>query len=549
MMRAVTIVTLWVGVVLAPEALAGSLLWPLTCDPAECKLMSVMEFMHYGEGRYIHKGVDIAAPRAGQEGAPWVVAVAAGEVIWDASLAKLEPEDESRTGSPTGANQLVIRGEDGTIYTYAHLDYGTLEQEGYNQITAAIKAGWPDTHVGRGEPLAGIGQFGETCESDRLVDHLHLDIERDGRLLDPLRLLDGYTDDEPPRIEAVVVCSDWDQDKDGPTRSPQEWEDCQAFEDGTCGVIIGENDILVEVSDRQFASSDHVLGIRDWTYRLCPESEPDCTESMPDPVLHTANVSRSWGEQDIAAAAILYSWREDYPSKSDYCETDEFHVVATNVANHEPSATPSLNTLAADSWGTGHRYPDGFYTLTVDVSDFSGNEDSISVPVCVDNYGQAGGKLLVRDCDGDSGTEPSGCPTGTTTPDVTFHREFPWEGWVGAYVYVSNVGARSIEGPIRFDFKAYTKTDSEIVLAGADVVEVPVGRLWPLDGRDEDDPWKPGQRRFRLFSWGALEEFRQALDGDNVRLEVSVSSVDNSDIANDEEDIGNDNNRASLKIE
>ncbi len=113
-----------------------------------------------GGARGYHSGVDIAA----REGTP-VVAARAGTV-------------ERAGPAGTYGNLIVLRHADGSETRYAHLS------------AIAVRPG--DT-VAAGAPIGAVGSTGRSTGP-----HLHFEVRRNGRPMDPWAVLDGSSPSTPP---------------------------------------------------------------------------------------------------------------------------------------------------------------------------------------------------------------------------------------------------------------------------------------------------------------------------------------------------------------
>jgi murein DD-endopeptidase MepM/ murein hydrolase activator NlpD len=117
--------------------------------------------------RRFHQGVDLAAP----EGTP-VPAFLAGKVVF--------------SGWRNGyGNTVIIQNKEGFRTLYAHLS---------------------EVSVREGEEVAGnqaVGRVGSTGRSTG--PHLHFEVERDGRLFDPLQVIRNYRQAESPKVSGGTV--------------------------------------------------------------------------------------------------------------------------------------------------------------------------------------------------------------------------------------------------------------------------------------------------------------------------------------------------------
>jgi murein DD-endopeptidase MepM/ murein hydrolase activator NlpD len=105
-----------------------------------------------GESHF-HSGIDVAAPRGSEVASP-----AAGEVV------------EVGAGGPAGRFVRVLHG-DGTTSSYAHLE------------AVLVRTG---QRIESGEALGTVGASGRATGP-----HLHLTVERDGEVIEPLGWLDA----------------------------------------------------------------------------------------------------------------------------------------------------------------------------------------------------------------------------------------------------------------------------------------------------------------------------------------------------------------------
>jgi hypothetical protein len=223
-----------------------------------------------------------------------------------------------------------------------------------------------------------------------------------------------FNDIQPPSILDVHLCDD-DQVGygNGAGQSTDPWQNCTEELPYQCHTVSGAKDIVVKIEDRHHSapstSWDDLIAPRRLRYRVCPAGlVPLC-----DPWVVAYDLSGGmsgdwlWGAE---VAKALYSLRSDFVTSSNYCACvgDEFWFVPTNTLG-DP----------AGAWDTSGL--SGFFSVTIEAEDHSGNVTTKTVPVCAGVFG----KIVIRDCLPDSGGEPSDLclhHTWLSSPDLVVKR-------------------------------------------------------------------------------------------------------------------------------
>ena len=157
--------------------------WPIEPTNEEHPIgNSFGEFQYYqGKGSYHHQGIDILAkPMMDDDGemdpsAPWVRATVEGTV-------------EKIVDGAYFDNYMSIRGRDGILYKYVHLQNGSYAKD--------FKSG---DRVAAGDPIAKIAQE-PYCGR---FHHLHYEIIKDDNYLNPLASIRPNPDPNAPQIDAI----------------------------------------------------------------------------------------------------------------------------------------------------------------------------------------------------------------------------------------------------------------------------------------------------------------------------------------------------------
>ena len=493
--------------------------WPLEPVAKDHTLMATFEFKSSVYTDFVHRGIDIAAPmdKNGATGVfqrPIVRVARAGEFMCSGVDDK-------------GITVVLKCGEE--FDRYAHLDpLSILPPFGPTAACDIYDPEIPSTPiaVAAGRQIGRVIDWANDCQPDGTLStgdwsHLHYDIRQVAlpkRYRSPLPGFSALSDKTPPRIDEVALCGD----DFGLQPATPDWSDCVV--PGTaCAKVSGRRDLVVTVSDRYEGDGTQAtataLQPRRVDYAICDENHAGCplTGSTSD----LLEMPQAWATFATDGAWTFYSARDQKKSKGYNadgirCHDDRFVVTLTNDQPGGPRRSGTWDTTTV---------PDGFYSITVEAMDFAhkamtaagawdGNTTRVTLPVCVDNDGTGEGKLLVRDCDGDTGVEPSPCSGIDVTPDIVLnpfdpaHKGTLVSGLNDIQVCMRNVGTGGIDGPVTVavDVAMPGSFPPHPVPAGIGSVAATVtqsigsfmdrGGFYFLGG-----PWFPGQERCTVLDW------------------------------------------------
>ena len=347
---------------LATSACAQPVHWPIDSMLAGHPIgNSFGEFEYMGGNDFcMHTGIDIlGTPKykpydvgcgcyPDDPTAPWVRVNVSGKVD-DMDI------DEEYPGYQY--NGLTILGDDGVTYRYWHLEHDSF----YSTFTVSHNNG---DAVTAGDHIAKLVRWG--CK----FHHLHYELESNGKYLNPFAGMTPHQDKAPPQIDQVLFTED---NSDAELKeNPQ----------GTCTVVFGKVDIIVQYRDRDDAGSTltgvSTLGVYNLLWRACPDSNPDC------PWVNTRafdGMPTAWGPNGndrATATTAFHSVNSPWISNPDpsHCNADWLYAIVTNFVNGIPDQGGAWDTTSV---------PNGTYTVSVKGIDFAGNEQTSSKKACVQN--------------------------------------------------------------------------------------------------------------------------------------------------------------------
>lgn len=293
------------------------------------------EFQQYSGGSpYLHEGIDIVDDDPAPTG-PYVITRSSGTV----SL--------SLPGVGSLYNGMVLSTSSGSE-VYWHLDFNSIEQSVRDAETNG-------TSLGANQRVSQL-VFWTACN----YHHLHFEIcDSTGQCTEPVLSLNPNTDTNSPSLTDLQFTDNGSE---------------TTFTPGFPNTVVsGEVDIIARASDRQFvtATQDHKVGVLKIRYQVVD--------------LATGSVVKTGSTIDFSVipadsdTTILYRNAAPYDSSSDYCGTETYYYVASNVSDIDPSDYDE--TYAWDT--TAHS--NGDYRVEVQVWDHSDNTVTISKQVSISN--------------------------------------------------------------------------------------------------------------------------------------------------------------------
>jgi hypothetical protein len=284
-------------------------------------------------------------------------------------------------------------------------------------------------------------------------------------------------------------------------------------------------------------------------YRFCGGSDPDC---VWQPSYDWSKIPYLWGEPNLiveAAYSLVDPFQSvDIFSENSLCGDDVFYAIPTNVVETNGQFLPDR----AGAWRTvsatgSAKADDQHFTVTVEVEDFFGAKTTRTIPVCVSPPGPefAVSKLLIRDCEGDDGSEPSPCTVWSESPDITVLPLASSPPTVSVQVCMRNIGNKAIPGAsnVSIELRAETTTAS-----GAPSFSVLVDRLVSAlttraGGGTGSLDWAPGEDRCTVIGWPP-----PISPGWNTYDRLSASVTRDGDTPNTYLSAQFDNNRAEKGV-
>jgi hypothetical protein len=511
-----------------PEALIVDPGWPVEPTDEQHHLGAGMEFMEFQAKGQIHGGLDILVEGCSEEGtlcdAPFVVSTVEG------------------TCRKYTERLRVTSGD--FVHTYEHLRNFPPD------IVAACGAQCP---IPAGTRLAQVKVW--PVQAD--YSHVHYEVLQasSGKLRNPVTWIEPMNDEVGPEIWRPEF---FDDDAQVCTEDPL----VKSFEPMSegCEAIKGDVDIVVRVADYHRAGRPaqiaDALGPRAIRYRICGEEEPDCDDWVE--AFDLDAMPTEWRSENDATSCTITSTRDPAQSQSKVWKQNRFFLVPTNfAAADEPDP--------AGAWKTDE---DGFYSITIEATDFAGNTTSRTDPVCVDNHGQSAGKLVIRDCgfhsrlqvdtpvldeerpgvlEEDHGGEPSPCKW-VDSPDIRGIDRDNGKSYLTVCAW--NLGRKPIPvaGSITAVF-ALHELSPGFVFGLPDpplqewAVSRPISEFVDIDGAPLSGDWSVGQQRCT-----PLPVKDSVLESVSHPINVTGSLSTDGDKPNSDTRVRYDNNKSSAVI-
>ena len=288
------------------------------------------EFQQYGGGSpYFHAGLDILEDDAPD--GPWVRVVRAGNPTL------------STPGAASLYNGLTMNLSDGDVYLYWHLDFNSIQQAVRDAET-------------NGTALAANSQV------SRLVTwtacsyhHLHYEISDSTGTMDPIYALTPRNDTTAPIIINVYF-----------TQNATNTQ----FPTGALGtpILSGNVDVIAHAYDTQFGTAR--TGVMELSYWV---NNTGGAQVKAPTTIRFGNIPAN------SNASIIFRNSSPFDSDSNYCGTENYYYVLTNV-----DASGNIISDASGFWNTT-TLADGVYQVNVKGVDPSGNDFTIIKQVNIDN--------------------------------------------------------------------------------------------------------------------------------------------------------------------
>jgi hypothetical protein len=142
--------------------------------------------------------------------------------------------------------------------------------------------------------------------------------------------------------------------------------------------------------------------------------DPDCPWQETRPF---DTIPPGWCNGGNFATTAQFSTRLPWLSNASSCDAGWDYVIVTNYNGGVPNVAGKWDTTAAD----------GSYSVSVELTDFSGNTAVMSRRVCVQNTAACTTELVIRDGIDDCGAIPYPGPKWWLSPDITANPGTPEE--------------------------------------------------------------------------------------------------------------------------
>jgi len=308
--------------------------WPIDATNTEHEIgNSGGEFQDYVgvPSPYFHRGLDIREVDA--PNGPWVRNVRDGLVLL------------SLPGAGSLYNGVTMVHSDGSTYAYWHLDFNSIQQP-------VLDASNNGTILPAGTQMAQLVTW-TACG----FHHLHYQIGDSLGNLDPIFTLTPRDDTTDPTLGNIYFVENTTA-----TRVP-------TVPGTTMPLLSGDVDVLVHAYDTQFGSN--TTGVMQLNYRV--------NDPATGALVKSATTIRFDNIPADSNAAIIYRNQYPFDSSSDYCATEYYYYVLTNV-----DADGNIISDASGFWDTT-TLPNGIYDVYATLEDPWGNEYTWSRPVEIAN--------------------------------------------------------------------------------------------------------------------------------------------------------------------
>lgn len=294
------------------------------------------EFQQYTGNPYFHTGIDIVDDDPAPNG-PYVRTTRAGTVAL------------SLPGAGSLYNGLTVSHGDSThsSYKYWHLDF--------NSIPQAVRDAETNGTVLAADSQAGQLVFWTACD----YHHVHFETCDDAGCQDPVWDLVPRNDTNGPFITDLQFTDNGSTTVFTP-----------GFPDTN---VSGQVDIVARAGDRQFATAtqDHRTGVMKIRYQV--------TDLNTNAVVKTGKTIKFTDIPPDGETTVLYRNAAPFDSTSDYCGTESYYYVVSNVDDAD-----AKNFDETFAWDTT-THPNGRYRVSVQVWDASGNSTTILKQVRIAN--------------------------------------------------------------------------------------------------------------------------------------------------------------------
>lgn len=305
--------------------------WPIDNTAAEHEIgNSGGEFQEYSNPPYFHRGIDILDTDA--PNGPWVRNTRAGTVTL------------SLPGLGSLYNGMTMTHSDGDVYLYWHLDFNSIQQ-------AVLNAQIAGTTLPVNSQIAQLVTW-TACS----YHHLHYEVADSTGSMDPAFTISPRNDTTAPVIVDIFFTQN--------TTSTE-------FPVNASGdpILTGDVDVIAHAYDTQLGAAR--TGVLEMSYRVNDPSNG---------ALVKADTTVRF--QDIPAdtnTTIIYRNTAPFDSVSDYCATEDYYYVLTNV-----DGSGTIISDASGLWDTT-TLANGTYDVTVTAADPTTNSVTLTEQVEIAN--------------------------------------------------------------------------------------------------------------------------------------------------------------------
>jgi hypothetical protein len=305
--------------------------WPIDSTAAEHEIgNSGGEYQEYGNPPYFHRGIDILETDAPT--GPWVRNTREGIITL------------SLPGAGSLYNGMTVTHTDGDVYLYWHLDFNSIQQP-------VLDAWTNGTTLPVNSQVAQLVTW-TACS----YHHLHYEVADSTGSMDPAFTVSPRNDATTPVIVDIFFTEN--------TTSTE-------FPVNASGdpVLTGDVDVIAHAYDTQLGAAR--TGVMEMSYRVNDPSNGALVKA-DTPIRF----------QDIPAdtnAGIIYRQSAPFESNSDYCATEDYYYVLTNV-----DGSGNIISDASGLWDTT-TLANGTYDVTVTAEDPTMNSVTLTEQVEIAN--------------------------------------------------------------------------------------------------------------------------------------------------------------------
>lgn len=287
------------------------------------------EFQQYSGSPYFHAGIDILEDDA--PSGPWVRTVREGNPTL------------STPGASSLYNGLTINHSDGDIYKYWHLDFNSISQ-------AVRDAETNGTSLAANSAVSRLVTW-TACS----YHHLHYEISDSAGTMDPIYALNPRNDTSSPIVINVFFVQN--------TTNTEFPKDAIASP-----ILSGDVDIIAHAYDQQFGTAR--TGVMNLSYWV---NNTSGTQVKAPVTIRFRNIPADTN------ASIIFRNTSPFDSDSNYCGTENYYYVLTNV-----DASGNIISDASGFWDTT-TLANGVYQVFVEGEDASGSDFTLIKQVNINN--------------------------------------------------------------------------------------------------------------------------------------------------------------------